>query len=42
MEQKEINQEKKSWYDRWYKILLAIPVVIMLISLIYLGVFYLL
>ena len=32
--------EKKSWYDRWYKILLAIPVVIMLISLIYLGVFY--
>ncbi len=29
-----------SWYDKWYKILLIIPCVLLLISLIYLGYFY--
>lgn len=37
MEEQEI---KKSWYDRYYKILLLIPVIIMLLSLVYLGIFY--
>ncbi len=38
----EINQisDGKNWYDKWYKILLLIPVAIMVISLTYLGYFF--
>lgn len=36
----EQAQEKKSWYDKNYKLLLAGPVILMLISLVYLGYFY--
>ncbi len=32
--------EKQSWYNKWYKILFAIPVIVLFISLIYLGMFY--
>jgi len=32
--------EKKSWYDKYYKVMLVIPIILMLISLIYLGIFY--
>jgi len=32
--------ESKSWYNKWYKILFAIPIIIMVLSLIYLGIFY--
>ena len=31
---------QKGWYDKWHKPLLFIPVAILLISLIYLGIFY--
>jgi len=46
---KEVKQESKivkekkdfnTWYNKWYKVLLAIPVIIMLFSLIYLGIFF--
>ncbi len=30
----------KSWYDKYYFILMVIPVIIMVLSLVYLGVFY--
>ncbi len=32
--------EKLKWYDRSYKIMLVIPVIIMLVSLVYIGYFY--
>jgi len=34
------NSEKKDWYNKWYKTLLLIPVIILLFSLGYLGYFY--
>jgi preprotein translocase subunit SecF len=34
------NSETKSWYDKWYKPLLVVPVIFVLICLIYLGFFY--
>lgn len=36
----EENKERKNWYDKYYKLILLIPVLIMIFSLIYLGVFY--
>jgi len=35
------EQEKKHWHDRYYKKLLIIPLVLLLLSLFYLGSFYL-
>jgi preprotein translocase subunit SecF len=32
--------ENKSWYDKWYKILMVIPIIILIISLVYVGMFY--
>lgn len=32
--------EKKSWYDKWYRILMAIPLILVIVSLVYLGMFY--
>ncbi len=32
--------EKQSWYNKWYKVLFVIPIIIMVLSLIYLGMFY--
>lgn len=43
MEKAETRTEhpaQRGWYDKWYKPLLFIPVAILLISLIYLGLFY--
>ena len=48
MEEKQENQPKTEYqkkkfdfnYDKYYKILLLIPVIILIISLIYLGIFY--
>jgi len=40
IEQKEAIKQEKSWFDKYYKIMLAIPLVLMLISLVYLGLFY--
>ena len=43
MEKAETKTEhpaQKGWYDKWHKPLLFIPVAILLISLIYLGIFY--
>ncbi|MEK6820303.1 MAG: protein translocase subunit SecF [Nanoarchaeota archaeon] len=37
---KTTEQEGKSWFDRWYKLLMTIPLAIMVISLIYLGIFF--
>ncbi|MDD5192062.1 MAG: protein translocase subunit SecF [Candidatus Nanoarchaeia archaeon] len=38
---KEQNSStQKSWFDRYYKILFIIPIIVLLISLIYLGFFY--
>lgn len=35
------NQEtKKSWYDKYYRVLLVMPVILMVFSLIYLGIFF--
>jgi len=34
------ESSRKDWYDRYYKLLLVIPVIILLISLAYLGYFY--
>lgn len=40
-ENKKENQEnKKSWYDKRYKLLLVIPIIIMILSLSYLTIFY--
>jgi len=39
MEQTQ-QEKQKSWYDKYYKILLFIPVVILILSLIYLGIFF--
>jgi len=36
----QTQSQGKNWFDRYHKLLLAIPVIIMLISLVYLGVFY--
>ena len=37
---KEQPETQKSWYDKWYLVLLTIPVIILILSLIYLGTFY--
>lgn len=34
------TEHKKSWYDKYHKLLLMIPVLVMILSLIYLGFFY--
>lgn len=36
----EIQTQNKSWYDEWYKLLLLGPVILVVLSLVYLGVFY--
>ena len=36
----ESHQNQKGWYDKWYKVLFFIPIVILVASLIYLGIFY--
>ncbi len=40
--QKHPNTENKAsnWYDKWYKKLLIIPIIVMILSFIYLGYFY--
>ncbi|VVB78724.1 Protein-export membrane protein SecF [uncultured archaeon] len=35
-----LPKDKKDWYDNWYKIILILPVLVMILSLIYLGYFY--
>ena len=35
-----MEQEKKNWHDKNYKKLLLIPIILLVISLIYMGVFY--
>lgn len=37
---KDASQPRKHWYDRWYKIMLLPPVILLLFSLVYLGFFY--
>jgi len=32
--------EKHSWYNKWYRLLMVIPVIVVVTSLIYLGMFY--
>jgi preprotein translocase subunit SecF len=39
MEQ-ETEQRKKHWHDRYYKLLLLIPVILLLFSFVYMAVFY--
>ncbi|MBS3078648.1 hypothetical protein J4218_00840 [Candidatus Pacearchaeota archaeon] len=34
------NTEVKDWYDKWYKKLLVIPIILILVSMAYLGYFY--
>ncbi|MBX4212089.1 protein translocase subunit SecF [Candidatus Pacearchaeota archaeon] len=34
------SHHPKNWYDHWYKILLLPPVVLFILSIVYLGVFY--
>jgi len=36
----ETNKTERSWYNRWYKLLLVIPIVLMVISLAYIWTFY--
>ena len=33
-------QKQKSWFDKYYKLMLIIPVIFILLSLVYLGIFY--
>src|SRR3989338_9203072 len=33
-------EEKLAWYNKWYKLMLIIPVIILLISLVYIGYFF--
>jgi len=40
MEIQPIEQNKKSWFDKWYKFFPVIPAIILIISLAYLGFFY--
>lgn len=37
---KEYHHKEKNWFDKYYKLLMLIPIVILLISLIYIGIFY--
>ena len=39
-QQQPQEQKKGIWYNKYYKILLVIPVIIMLLSLVYLGFFF--
>ena len=32
--------DKKSWFDKYYKILFIIPIIVLVVSLVYLGFFY--
>jgi preprotein translocase subunit SecF len=34
------NNENKGWYDKWYKPLLVIPIIVMILCLVYIGFFY--
>jgi len=36
----QTQHQEKSWYDRWYKILFIIPIILTVLSLIYLGFFF--
>jgi len=36
----EVGGLRKNWYDKYYKLLLIIPLVLLIISLVYLGIFY--
>lgn len=38
--QSQISDKKLHWYDRWYKTMLFIPVMLLVICLIYLSLFY--
>jgi hypothetical protein len=38
MEQEQESQ--KNWHDKYYKLLLLIPIAILLFSFIYIGIFY--
>ena len=40
MENIQQQTQTKSWYDKYYKLMFILPVIIMLISLVYLGSFY--
>ena len=40
MEEKVESDKKKHWHDRYYKLLLIIPLMLILFSLIYIGLFY--
>ncbi len=40
MEIQPIEQKKKSWFDKWYKFFPVVPVLILIISLVYLGFFF--
>ena len=40
MEQLTENKEHKSWFDRYYKFMSAIPVLLVILCLVYLGFFY--
>ncbi len=35
-----MEEQKKNWYDRWYKLMLLPPIILFVMCLIYLGVFY--
>ncbi|MEM4271556.1 MAG: protein translocase subunit SecF [Candidatus Pacearchaeota archaeon] len=39
-EHQEQTHQGKNWFDRYYKILMFIPIILVVISLIYLGMFY--
>lgn len=35
-----MDNPNKSWYDKWYKLILLPPILLVVVSLVYLGVFY--
>jgi len=40
MEQETIQEKQGNWHDKYYKKLLLIPVVLLILSLVYIGIFY--
>lgn len=43
MEQTTISQEtkkEKNWFDKYYKLLMLIPIILVILSLVYIGIFY--
>ena len=39
-QQSSTNSQRKGWYDKYYKFLMLIPLLLVISSIVYLGIFY--